>query len=103
MKVILTEEIRGLGTRGDVVTVKDGYARNYLIPKNLAQEATNSNLKAIEHRRQCPLRLHPPSRRRSCSRHHHRPSCHLTRPSSARRAGSRACTCASSCSCGIAP
>jgi large subunit ribosomal protein L9 len=51
MKVILTEEIRGLGTRGDVVTVKDGYARNYLIPKNLAQEANTSNLKAIEHKR----------------------------------------------------
>ena len=51
MKVILTEEIRGLGTRGDVVTVKDGYARNFLIPKNLAQEATPGNLKAIEHQR----------------------------------------------------
>jgi len=51
MKVILTEEIRGLGTRGEVVTVKDGYARNYLIPKNLAQEATKSNLNAIEHQR----------------------------------------------------
>jgi large subunit ribosomal protein L9 len=51
MKVILTEEIRGLGTRGDVVTVKDGYARNYLLPKNLAQEASTSNLKAIEHQR----------------------------------------------------
>lgn len=51
MKVILTEEIRGLGTRGDVVTVKDGYARNYLIPKNLAQEATAGNLKTIEHQR----------------------------------------------------
>ena len=51
MKVILTEEIRGLGTRGDMVTVKDGYARNYLIPKNLAQEATKSNLNAIEHQR----------------------------------------------------
>ena len=51
MKVILTEEIRGLGTRGDVVTVKDGYARNYLIPKNLAQEASAGNLKAIEHQR----------------------------------------------------
>lgn len=51
MKVILTEEIRGLGTRGDLVTVKDGYARNYLIPKNLAQEATKSNLNAIEHQR----------------------------------------------------
>ncbi|HEY0142310.1 MAG TPA: 50S ribosomal protein L9 [Thermoanaerobaculia bacterium] len=51
MKVILTEEIRGLGTRGDVVTVKDGYARNYLIPKNLAREATTTNMKAIEHER----------------------------------------------------
>jgi len=51
MKVILTDEIRGLGTRGDVVTVKDGYARNYLIPKNLAREATAGNLKSIEQER----------------------------------------------------
>lgn len=49
MKVILIEEIRGLGTRGDVVTVKDGYARNFLIPKNLAREATAGNLKQVEH------------------------------------------------------
>lgn len=49
MKVILIEEIRGLGTRGDVVTVKDGYARNFLLPKNLAREATAGNLKQIEH------------------------------------------------------
>jgi large subunit ribosomal protein L9 len=48
MKVILTEELRGLGTRGDVVTVKDGYARNYLLPKNLAREATAGNLKSVE-------------------------------------------------------
>src|SRR5437867_11056951 len=51
MKVILTEEIRGLGTRGDVVTVKEGYARNFLIPKNLAREATPGNLKSIEQER----------------------------------------------------
>ena len=51
MKVILTDEIRGLGTRGDVVTVKDGYARNFLIPKNLAREATAGNLKSIEQER----------------------------------------------------
>lgn len=51
MKVILTEEIRGLGTRGDVVSVKDGYARNYLIPKNLAREATPGNLKSVEQER----------------------------------------------------
>ena len=48
MKVILTDEIRGLGTRGDIVTVKDGYARNFLIPKKLAREATAGNLKSIE-------------------------------------------------------
>lgn len=51
MKVILTDEIRGLGTRGDVISVKDGYARNYLIPKNLAREATPGNLKSIEQER----------------------------------------------------
>jgi large subunit ribosomal protein L9 len=51
MKVILTEEIRGLGTRGDVVSVKDGYARNYLLPKNLAREATAGNLKSVEQER----------------------------------------------------
>jgi large subunit ribosomal protein L9 len=48
MKVILTDEIRGLGTRGDIVTVKDGYARNFLIPKSLAREATAGNLKSVE-------------------------------------------------------
>lgn len=51
MKVILIDEIRGLGTRGDVVTVKDGYARNFLFPKNLAREATAGNLKSIEQER----------------------------------------------------
>ncbi|HYM62758.1 MAG TPA: 50S ribosomal protein L9 [Thermoanaerobaculia bacterium] len=51
MKVILIDEIRGLGGRGDVVTVKEGYARNFLLPKNLAREATPGNLKSIEHER----------------------------------------------------
>lgn len=51
MKVILIEEMRGLGTRGDVVSVKDGYARNFLIPKKLAREATAGNLKSIEQER----------------------------------------------------
>ncbi len=48
MKVILIDEVRGLGGRGDVVTVRDGYARNYLLPKQLAREATAGNLKAAE-------------------------------------------------------
>ena len=51
MKVILIEEIRGLGSRGDVVNVKDGYARNYLLPKNLVREATAGNLKSVEQER----------------------------------------------------
>jgi len=48
MRVILTEEIRGLGVRGDVVTVKDGYARNYLLPKKFAREATPGNINVVE-------------------------------------------------------
>ncbi len=51
MKVILIDEIRGLGTRGDIVQVKDGYARNYLLPKKLAREATPGNLKSVEQER----------------------------------------------------
>jgi ribosomal protein L9 len=51
MKVILIDEIRGLGSRGDVVTVKDGYARNFLLPKKLAREATAGNLKSVEQER----------------------------------------------------
>ena len=46
MKVILIDEIRGLGSRGDVVTVKDGYARNFLIPKQLAREAADQGREA---------------------------------------------------------
>ncbi|HVR44482.1 MAG TPA: 50S ribosomal protein L9 [Thermoanaerobaculia bacterium] len=48
MKVILIDEVRGLGGRGDVVSVRDGYARNFLLPKQLAREATPGNLKAAE-------------------------------------------------------
>ncbi len=48
MKVILTEEIRNLGGRGDVVQVKDGYARNFLLPKKLAREATRGNIAVVE-------------------------------------------------------
>lgn len=48
MKVILKKEVEKLGEMGDVVTVKDGYARNYLIPRGLAVRATEGMLKAIE-------------------------------------------------------
>ena len=48
MKIILIEKVEGLGEKGDIVEVKDGYARNYLIPKKLALDATPSNLRAFE-------------------------------------------------------
>jgi large subunit ribosomal protein L9 len=48
MKIILKKEVEKLGEIGDVLTVKDGYARNYLIPKGLAVRATDGMLKAIE-------------------------------------------------------
>ncbi|MGI5918636.1 MAG: 50S ribosomal protein L9 [Christensenellales bacterium] len=58
MKVILTKDIKGTGYAGDIITVSDGYARNYLIPKGLAKEATPHNLnvakqqqKALENRK----------------------------------------------------
>ncbi|MCX7897847.1 MAG: 50S ribosomal protein L9 [Rhodocyclaceae bacterium] len=51
MQVILMDKVANLGNLGDVVKVKEGYARNYLIPKGLAKRATAENLKAFEARR----------------------------------------------------
>ena len=51
MQVILLEKVANLGNLGDVVKVKDGYARNYLIPQGKAKRATDENLKAFEARR----------------------------------------------------
>ena len=48
MKIILLCDVEGLGKRGEIVNVKDGYARNYLIPKGFAKEATESVLKEFE-------------------------------------------------------
>jgi large subunit ribosomal protein L9 len=48
MQIILQEDIEKLGARGEVVTVAEGYARNYLLPRNLALEASASNLKRLE-------------------------------------------------------
>jgi large subunit ribosomal protein L9 len=51
MQVILLEKITNVGNLGDVVKVKDGFARNFLIPQGKAKRATPDNLKAIEARR----------------------------------------------------
>ncbi len=48
MKVILRQNYNKLGSIGDVVVVKDGFARNYLIPRSIAFRATDGNLKALE-------------------------------------------------------
>jgi len=51
MQVILLEKVVNLGNLGDVVKVKDGFARNFLIPQGKAKRATEANLKAFEVRR----------------------------------------------------
>ena len=51
MQVILMEKVVNLGQLGDVVKVKDGYARNFLIPQGKAKRATDSNIAAFEARR----------------------------------------------------
>ena len=48
MKIILREDVPDLGAAGQTITVKDGYGRNYLIPRNLAIPASKANLKAID-------------------------------------------------------
>ncbi len=51
MKIILTENVEGLGTIGDLVTVKPGYARNFLLPRKCAVEANPANVKEFEHQK----------------------------------------------------
>ncbi|MGA9750324.1 MAG: 50S ribosomal protein L9 [Acidobacteriota bacterium] len=51
MKVILKEDVESLGTRGAVVTVKDGYARNFLLPKGMAMRHTPGAMKVLEQER----------------------------------------------------
>lgn len=55
MKLVLSENIRGLGSTGEVVTVKDGYARNYLLPKKLAVYPTEGNLNRLRKERESYL------------------------------------------------
>jgi large subunit ribosomal protein L9 len=51
MKIVLTQPVEKLGDAGEIVTVKDGYGRNFLIPKGLALVANASNVKRAEERR----------------------------------------------------
>ena len=52
MKVILLEDVKGSGKKGDVINSSDGYARNFLLPKKLAVEATNANLTILKNQKE---------------------------------------------------
>ena len=55
-KILLREDVDDLGARGEIVRVRSGYARNYLLPRKLAVEATSSNVKQIEGERAALLK-----------------------------------------------
>lgn len=57
MKVILKEDVKDLGHMGEMLNVKDGYARNFLLPRGLALEANPRNLKALEHEKKKILEM----------------------------------------------
>lgn len=52
MKVILLQDVKSLGKKGEIVTVNDGYARNFILKKNLGLEATNKNLNDLKLKKQ---------------------------------------------------
>src|ERR1051326_274524 len=56
MEIILREDVSNLGRRGDVVTVKDGYGRNYLLPRKLAMPLTEGNKKVVEQQKVAGLK-----------------------------------------------
>ena len=55
-KILLREDVDDLGARGEIVRVKAGYARNYLLPRKLAVEANTGNVKQIERERELLLK-----------------------------------------------
>lgn len=56
MKVILLQDIKGSGKKGDVINASDGYARNYLIPRKLAQEATDTTIHILNNKKEAERR-----------------------------------------------
>ncbi|MGN0173612.1 MAG: 50S ribosomal protein L9 [Acutalibacteraceae bacterium] len=55
MKVILTADVKGMGKKGDVKNASDGYARNFLLPKGLAVEATNQAMSELNSKNEAVL------------------------------------------------
>jgi large subunit ribosomal protein L9 len=58
MDVILRQDVESLGQAGEVVTVKDGYARNYLLPRGMAYQATDGNRKRLDAERSSKAKRH---------------------------------------------
>src|SRR5690625_6912838 len=65
MKVILLKDVKGQGVKGDIVKVSVGYARNYLIKNNLAEEATQGNIKALKTKKQKSARFEQEEKERA--------------------------------------
>lgn len=64
MKVILNADVKGQGKKGELKEVSDGYARNYLLPRKLATEATADNLNAFRLKEKAKARRSPAKRLR---------------------------------------
>ena len=64
MIVILNRDVKGTGKAGDVVKVSDGYARNLLLPKGYATEATDGNIRSLEKQKKQSRRRRRPRKRR---------------------------------------
>ena len=58
MKVILTSDIKNIGKKDDLIDVSDGYARNFLFPRKLAVEANDSNLSALNYKKEQERQAH---------------------------------------------
>jgi len=56
MQVLLLADVKGVGKKGEIVNASDGYARNYLLPRNLAKEVTPAVLKAMEQEQEAKAR-----------------------------------------------
>jgi len=56
MKVILLKDVKSLGKKGDLVNASDGYARNYLIPKKIAEQATENNVHILNNKKEAERR-----------------------------------------------
>ncbi|WPC41898.1 50S ribosomal protein L9 [Clostridium sp. JS66] len=56
MKVILLKDVKSVGKKGDIVNASDGYARNYLLPKGLAEEATGTNVHILNNKKEAERR-----------------------------------------------